>query len=115
MRQCFLILLCKSLVKQLFAVDSSQSVFFSQVVLNLQNRRLHDHKFKTFSSPSLITCGLHCNRNPRCASTNFKAIDTGEKGVCELNSRGVAWPADEKDMEHEEGVIFTQYQRLDVY
>ena len=115
MRPCFLILLCKSLVMQLFAVDAGQSVFFSQAVLNLQNRRLHGHKFKIFSSPSLIACGLHCNRNPRCASTNFKATSTGEKGLCELNYRGVAWPADKKDMEHEEGVIFTQYQRLEVY
>jgi len=31
-----------------------------------------------------------------------------------LNDRGVAWPADEKDMEHEEGVIFTQYRRTEV-
>ena len=118
MRPCFLILLCKSLVMQLLAVDASanQSVFFSQAVLNLQNRRLHGHMFKKFSSPSLITCGLQCNRNPRCASTNFKATDTGEKGVCELNYRGVAWSgADDKDMEHEEGVTFTQYQRLEVY
>ena len=118
MRPCFLILLCKSLVMQLFAVDANQSVFFSQAVLNLQNRRLHGHMFKTFSSPSLITCGLQCNRNPRCASTNFKATDTGEggEGGCELNYRGVAWSgADDKDMEHEEGVIFTQYQPLEVY
>ena len=115
MRPCFAILLCKSLVMQLFAVDANQSVFFSQAVLNLQNRRLRGHMFKTFSSPSLITCGLHCNRNPRCASTNFKATDTAEKGLCELNYRGVAWTADDKDMEHEEGVIFTQYQGLKVY
>ena len=115
MRPCFLILLCKSIVMQLFAVDASQSVFFSQGVKNLQNRRLHGFMFKTFSTPSLITCGLHCNRNPRCASTNFKATNTGEKGFCELNYRGVALPADEKDMEYEEGVIFTQYQRLEEY
>ena len=74
---------------QLFAVDAGQSVFFSQAVLNLQNRRLHGHKFKTFSSPSLIACGLHCNRNPRCVFINFKATDAGEKGACELNDSGV--------------------------
>ena len=115
MRPCFLIFLCKSLVMQLFAGDVNQSVFFSQAVLNLQNRRLHGHMFKSFFSPSLITCGLHCNRNPRCVSTNFKATVNGEKGLCELNYHGVAWPTDERDMEHEEGVIFTQYQRLEVY
>ena len=114
MRPCFLILLCKILAMQLFAVDGSQSVSSSQAVLNVQNRRLHGHIFKTFSSPSLISCGLHCNRNPRCASTNFKATDTSGKGVCELNDLGVAWPADEKDMKHEEGVIFTQYRRIEV-
>lgn len=114
MRQCILILLCKILRMQLFSVDAIPSVYSSQPVLNLQNRRLKGHMLKTFSSRSLIMCGLLCNRNPRCASTNFKGTDAGGKGVCELNDRGVAWPADEKDMEHEEGVIFTQYRRTEV-
>ena len=103
MRPSFLILLCKSLEMQLFAVDASQSVFFSQ--LNFQNRRLNGHMFKIFSSSSLIACGLHCNRNPRCASINFKATETSGKGG-ELNGRGVAWPADERNMVQEEGGIF---------
>lgn len=115
MRSCFPILVCKILAMQSFAVDASQSLFSSQAVLNLQNRRLSGHMFKKFSSPSLISCGLQCNRNPQCASTNFKATETGGKGVCELNDRGVAWPADEKDLVDEEGVIFTQYQRIEVY
>ena len=115
MRPCFLIFLCKILGMQLFSVDASQSaVYSSQPVLNLQNRRLNGHMLKTFSSRSLIMCGLLCNRNPRCASTNFKGTDAGGKGVCELNDRGVAWPVDEKDMEHEEGVIFTQYRHTEV-
>lgn len=114
MRQCILILLCKILRMQLLSVDAIQFVYSSQPVLNLQNRRLNGHMLKTFSSRSLIMCGLLCNRNPRCSSTNFKGTDAGGKGVCELNDRGLAWPVDEKDIEHEEGVFFTQYGPTEV-
>ena len=103
-------LVCNILVLQLFVVDASQSV----AVITLQNRRINGHTFKTFSSPSLITCGLHCARSAHCVSTNFKSTQPNGQGVCELNDQGIAWPADEKDLEYEEGVFFTQYQSIQV-
>ena len=110
MRPFFPLLACSILVLQLFDVDASQSV----AVITLQNRSINGHTFKTFSWPSLITCVLHCARNPHCVSTNFKSTQPNGQGVCQLNDQGIAWPADEKDLEYEEGVIFTQYQSIQV-
>ena len=113
MRPLFSLLVCKILAIPSFAEDAS-SVIFSQAMITLQHHRINGHTFKAFSSSSLISCGLQCTKNPRCVSTNFKATQPSEKGVCELNDQGMAWPADKKDLEYEEGVIFTQYQSIEV-
>ena len=110
MRSLLCLLAFEILTAKSFAEDKS-SVSSSQAVKNRQNRRLNGHTFKRFSSDSLISCGLHCTRNPRCVSTNFKT-ESGGKGVCELNDNGIAWPADESNLDNEEGVIFTQYQSI---
>lgn len=111
MRSLLCLLAFEILTAKSSAEDKS-SVSSSQAVKNRQNRRLNGHTFKRFSTDSLISCGLHCTRNPRCVSTNFKATESGGKGVCELNDNGIAWPADESNLDNEEGVIFTQYQSI---
>ena len=113
MRSLLSLLVCIILAIHSFAEDTSYD-FSSQAVITIQHHRISGHTFKTFSSPSLISCGLQCTRNPRCVSTNFKAPQPSGKGVCELNDQGMAWTADKKDLEYEAGVIFTQYQNIEV-
>ena len=55
----------------------------------------HNHRvtLKTFHLASLVSCGLPCQRDPRCVSTNFRKVSK-TKGTCELNDRGF-FPLDE--------------------
>ena len=72
------------------------------------HRRLKGFAPKTFHSASLISCGLQCQRNPRCVSTNFKKVSKTE-GTCELNDRGVYPPEEGKELEYDEEAIYTQF------
>ena len=68
------------IVATVFAADEhSRSSYFRTV----ENRRLTSQVAKTFSSPSVLSCGHACLRNTWCSSTNFKK-GTGGTGVCEL-------------------------------
>ena len=76
-------------------------------VITRNHRRLKGFTFKTFHLASLISCGLLCQRDPRCVSTNFRKVSK-TRGTCELNDRGV-FPLEEgKELEYDEEAIYTQ-------
>ena len=76
-------------------------------VITRNNRRLKGFTLKTFHFTSLISCGLQCQRDPRCVSTNFRKVSK-TRGTCELNDRGV-FPLEEgKELEYDEEAIYTQ-------
>ena len=76
-------------------------------VITYNHRRLKGFTFKTIHLASLISCGLLCQRDPRCVSTNFRKVFKSE-GTCELNDRGV-FPLEEgKELEYDEEAIYTQ-------
>ena len=56
-------------------------------VITYNHRRLKGFTFKTIHLASLISCGLLCQRDPRCVSTNFRKVFKSQ-GTCELNDRG---------------------------
>ena len=70
-----------------------------------QNHRV---TLKTVHLASLVSCGLPCQRDPRCVSTNFRKVSK-TKGTCELNDRGF-FPLDEgKEPECDKEAIYTQF------
>lgn len=52
---------------------SSNRDSLSRPVITRNHRQLKGFTFNTFHSESLVSCGLRCQRNPRCLSTNFRA------------------------------------------
>ena len=97
-------------------IIASEENSLSRHVITRNHRRLKGFTFNTFHSASLVSCGLKCQRNPRCFSTNFRKIsELNEcKGVCELNDRGVVLPMEGAELEHEEESLYTQFYDLKV-
>ena len=77
-------------------------------VITRNHRRLKGFTFKTFHLASLISCGLLCQRDPRCVSTNFRKVFKRE-GTCELNDRGVLLTEKGNELEYDEEAIYTQF------
>jgi len=82
-----------------FEILSSQTIAWdenslSRPVITRNHRRLKGFTFNTFHSVSLISCGLKCQRNPRCASANFRKVSSLDEtqGNCELNDKGAVLP-----------------------
>ena len=103
----------ESLVLLMFEVIAFQAFLCKEAslscpVITHHHRRLKGFAPKTFHSASLISCGLQCQRNPRCVSTNFKKVSKTE-GTCELNDRGVYPPEEGKELEYDEEAIYTQF------
>jgi len=100
-----------------FEILSSQTITcdensLSRPVLTHNRRRLKGFTFNTFHSASLVSCGLKCQRNPRCASTNFLKVSTlyETEGVCELNNRGAVLPIEGKELEYDEEAVYIQFE-----
>ena len=87
---------------------SSNRDSLSRPVITRNHRQLKGFTFNSFHSESLVSCGLRCQRNPRCLSTNFRAGSSfSAEGICELNDG-------EKELNYEEGTIYTQFSDLKV-
>ena len=100
----------------------SQTIAFEEnslsrpVLISRSHRLLKGFTFKTLHSISVVSCGLKCQRNPRCFSTNFRKdskLDESE-GVCDLHSRGVSLPIEGTELEYEEGSLYTQFYDMKV-
>ena len=107
------IFLCEILSSQAIAWDEKS---LSRLVISRKHRRLKDFTFDTFHSASLVSCGLKCQRSPRCVSTNFRKVSSlvKSKGVCELNDKGVVSPIELKELEYDEKSIYTQFYDVEV-
>ena len=79
-------------------------------MITRNHRRLKGFTFKTFHLASLISCGLLCQRDPRCVSTNFRKVFKSE-GTCKLNDRGVLLTEKGNGLEYNEEAIYTQFLR----
>ena len=104
-----------------FGIQSSQTIAWdenslSRPVTTHNHRQLKGFTFNTFHSVSLVSCGLKCQRNPRCVSTNFRKVSSLDKsnGVCELNYKGVVSPIEGKELEYNKKSIFTQFYDVKV-
>ena len=104
-----------------FEILSSQTIAWdenslSRPVITRNHRGLKGFTFNTFRSASLVSCGLKCQRNPRCVSTNFRKNSNLDesKGVCELNDRGVESPIEGKELEYEEETVYSQFYDMKV-
>ena len=82
-------------------------------VITRNHRRLKGFTFKTFHLASLISCGLLCQRDPRCVSTNFRKVFKSE-GTCELNDRGVLLTEKGNELEYDEEAIYNQFYHTKV-
>ena len=107
------VFVCKILASQTTAWDENS---LSRPVITRNHRRLKGFTFRTFHSASLVSCGLLCQRNSRCVSTNFRKVSSLEetKGTCELNERGALLPFEEKELEHDEGSVYSQFDDMKV-
>ena len=89
----------------------------SRPVITRIHRRLKGFTFNTFHSVSLVSCGLQCQRNPRCVSTNFRKVSSSfdkTKGICELNDRGTFLPVEGEELEYDEEAVYTQFYDIKV-
>ena len=106
--------LCGVLVGLLISeVEVSQAILCKEAslscpVITRNHRRLKGFTFKAFHLASLISCGLLCQRDPRCVSTNFRKVSKSE-GTCELNDRGVLLTEKGNELEYNEEAIYTQF------
>jgi len=109
----FVIFLCEILSSQAIAWDENS---LSRPVITRNHRRLKGFTFNIFQSASLISCGLKCQRNPQCVSTNFRKVSSLDeiKGVCELNDRGAVLPIEGKELEYDEKSIYIQFYNMKV-
>ena len=94
-------------------IEVSQAILCKEAslscpVITRNHRRLKGFTFKTFHLASLISCGLLCQRDPRCVSTNFRKVFKSE-GTCELNDRGVLRTEKGNELENDEEAIYTQF------
>ena len=86
-------ILCAELVVLLMSEVVASQVFLckeaslSCPVITYSHRRLKGFTFKTIHFASLVSCGLLCQRDPRCVLTNFRKVFKSQ-GTCELNDRG---------------------------
>ena len=112
-----LVFLCKILEGQTIVWDEN---FLSRPVITRNHRWLKVFAFNTFHSASLVSCGLQCQRNPRCVSTNFRKTSSLDKtksktkGICELNDRGVPLSMEEKELERDKESVYTQFYDIKV-
>ena len=108
-----LVLVCKILVCETIAWDENS---VSRPVITRNHRRLKGFTFNTFHSASLVSCGLQCQRNPRCVSTNFRKFSSLDKtkGICELNEKGALSPIEDKEPELDEESVYTQFYDVKV-
>ena len=104
-----------------FEILSSQIIAWdgnslSRPVITRNHCGLKGFTFNTFYSASLVSCGLKCQRNPRCVSTNFRKRSNLDesKGVCELNDRGVESPIEGKELQYEEDTVSSQFYDMKV-
>ncbi len=107
------VFVCKILASQTIACDENS---LSRPVITRIHRRLKGFTFNTFYSASLVSCGLQCQRNPRCVSTNFRKVLSPDKtkGVCELNDKGVLLPIEVRELENDEKAVYTQFYDIKV-
>ena len=102
------VFVCKVLLSQAIASEENS---LSRPVITRNHRRLKGFTFNTFHSASLVSCGLKCQRNPRCVSTNFRkdsSLDENTEGVCELNDKGALWSIEGKELQCDEKSVYTQ-------
>ena len=100
-----------------FEILSSQTIAWdenslSRPAITRNHRRLKGYTFNTFHSASLVSCGLKCQRNPRCVSTNFRKVSSLDEseGVCELNDKRAVSPIEEKELENDEQAVYIQFE-----
>ena len=107
------IFLCKIFISETIAWDENS---LSRPVITRNHRRLKGFTFNTFHSASLVSCGLKCQRNPRCVSTNFRKVTSSDETeeVCELNDRGVESPIEEKGLQYDEETVYSQFSDMKV-
>ena len=110
------VFLCKILTSQTVAWDENS---LSRPVITRNHRRLKGFTFSTFHSASLVSCGLKCQRNPACVSTNFRKVSSLDEteGVCELNKMGALLSIqliEGKELEYDEEAVYTQFYDMKV-
>ena len=99
-----LFLMSEVVASQAFLKQSS----LSYPVITYNHRQLKGFTFKTIHSASLVSCGLLCQRDPRCVSTNFRNVFKSE-GTCELNDEGVLLTEKGNQLEYNKEAIYTQF------
>ena len=111
------VFLCKIFVSQTIVWDENS---LSRPVITRNHRRLKGFTFNTFPSASLVSCGLKCQRNPRCVSTNFRRVSSLDEteGVCELNKMSALQLSiqliEGKEPEYDEEAVYTQFYDIKV-
>jgi len=104
-----------------FEILSSQTVTcdensLSRPVITRNHLRLKGFTFNTFHFASLVSCGLKCQSNPRCASTHFRKVSSLDEteGICELNDKGAVLPIEGKELEFDEEAVYIQFEDKEV-
>ena len=115
-RFVLVVFLCKILTSPAIAWDENS---LSRPVITRNHRRLKGFTFSTFHSASLVSCGLKCQRNPACVSTNFRKVSSLDEteGVCELNKMGALLSIQHIkgiELEYDQEAVYTQFYDMKV-
>jgi hypothetical protein len=107
------VFLCEILSSQAIAWDGNS---LSCPVITRNHRRLKGFTFNTFHSASLVSCGLKCQRNPRCVSTNFRKVSSLDEteGVCELNEKAALLPIEGIELKNDQEAVYIQFEDMEV-
>lgn len=83
---------------------SSRSSYFT----TLKDTELIGYVVDHFDSPSLLSCGQHCQNTAWCTSTNFKlsSMKNG-KGTCELNKHDFSVNSQNSNLRNQLGVTLS--------
>ena len=92
-----------AIVSAVKSLKSRSSYFKTQ-----ENKQLMGYVVERFDSPSLLSCGQQCLRNPWCTSTNFKlSSEKDGEGTCELNKHDISVVNENFNFADQEGVTFS--------
>lgn len=88
---------------------SSRSSYFT----TLKDTELIGYVVDHFDSPSLLSCGQHCQNTAWCTSTNFKlsSMKNG-KGTCELNKHDFSVNSQNSNLRNQLGVTFSHLLKV---
>ena len=94
------------------ACHHKDHVYFAKgATVTKTNDNFKGHVIQTRFSESQIACSHFCLKNSRCQSINYKPPSGKDRGLCEINDRGLSNELRDQQTNKEKGFVFSQFTR----